>query len=100
MYKIYIDTAERYKKKVALLKDEQEIDFVGGEIDVVQSIKDILFKNDLVLADVALVDANPGPGSFTGIKMGVTVANVLNWIAGKKGLDNLIKPNYGKNPNI
>ena len=55
---------------------------------------------DLKLEDILEIEPNPGPGSFTGIKVGITIANVLNWITGKKGINDLAVPEYGKQPNI
>jgi len=110
MYKIYIDTTERFEKRITLkevekgagmtTKKEMEIDFLQGDIDIVATIQQILEKNNLKLADIKEFVPNPGPGSFTGIKIGITVANVLNWVLGKKSQENLAKPVYGKAPNI
>jgi hypothetical protein len=100
MYKIYIDTTERFQKKVTLKKDGVEVDFLEGDIDIVTAIKKILVKNNLKPENIDEFIPNPGPGSFTGIKIGVTVANVLNWVLGKKEMDELVEPQYGKLPNI
>jgi len=100
MYKIYIDTTKRYEKIVSLRKNETEIDLIEGNIDIVSSIQEILKKNELKLGDLEEIVPNPGPGSFTGIKIGITIANVLNWATGKKKIEELTKPNYGKEPNI
>lgn len=100
MYKILIDTTERFNKSIKLVEDDKEIDEIRGDIDVVPVIRDILEKHDLSVKDIGEFVANPGPGSFTGIKIGITVANVLNWALGKKKIDDLIRPEYGKEPNI
>jgi len=98
MYKIYIDTTQRYEKRISIQKDNVEIDTLAGDIDVISSIEGILKKNKLTLQDIDFFDANPGPGSFTGIKIGITISNVLNWILGKN--KPLIRPEYGREPNI
>jgi len=100
MYRIYIDTTKRYEKKVRLKKDRVEIDLIEGDIDIVSSIQKILKKNGLKLGDLEEIVPNAGPGSFTGIKIGITIANVLNWVTGKKKIEELTRPNYGKEPNI
>ena len=100
MYKIYIDTTERFNKSVILKKDDVEVDKLQGDIDVADSIQKILVKNNLQIKDIEEFIPNPGPGSFTGIKIGITVANVLNWVFGKKKMEDLTKPQYGKMPNI
>ena len=100
MYKILIDTTQRYKKSVRLLSDGKVTAEKFGDIDVVTSIKEILTEKDLGFENIERFDVNSGPGSFTGIKIGVTIANVLNWALGKVGLSDLVEPNYGREPNI
>ncbi len=100
MYKIYIDTTTRYKKRVTLVKDDIETSTREGEIDIVTSIKEILEENNLKLQNIEEIIPNPGPGSFTGIKIGVTIANTINWVTGKRPIESLAKPEYGKSPNI
>ncbi len=121
MYQIFIDTTDRYNKRVELLKlpDKRDkrsskaneligtkeftqvvVDSISGDIDVVGSIKELLKRNFLDLSDIHEFVPNTGPGSFTGIKIGVTVANVLNWVLSKKSLDELASPNYGRPANI
>lgn len=100
MYKIYLDTTERYEKKVILRGDGNETDREEGNIDIVSALKRILDRNNLELEDISKIEANPGPGSFTGIKIGITIANILNWTTGKKSQKELTNPEYGKAPNI
>jgi tRNA A37 threonylcarbamoyladenosine modification protein TsaB len=33
----------------------------------------------LELDDLKLIEVNPGPGSYTGVRVGVAVANALSW---------------------
>lgn len=100
MYKIHIDTTVRFKHIVRLIKDATVVDEVLGDIDVATEISNILKKNKLTPNDISLYDANPGPGSFMGIKVGITVANVLNYILGKCQISQLQRPEYGREPNI
>lgn len=104
MYKIKIDTSNRYEKSAELVfveKDSEKV-IAGevGDIDIIPAIKEILEKNGLKITDISEFIANPGPGSFTGLKMGVTAINVLNWALGKKKITELSCPNYGGEPNI
>jgi len=102
--KIYIDSSQRDMKKVSLLEiegdNQKEVDFVEGSIDVVGAVKDLLKINNLELNDISEFEPKLGPGSFTGLKIGVTVANVFNWLLGKKNLNEMYYPEYGKEPNI
>lgn len=103
-YKIYIDTAERVSKKVTLVKISLGAeDVIGerfGDIDVNDSINELLLENKLSLDDISEFVPNLGPGSFTGLKIGVTVSNLFNWLLGRKKLDELSVPEYGGEPNI
>ena len=100
MYKILIDAAKRYEKSVKLVKGEEGVAEKSGDIDIVVAIKEILTKHSLKLKDIDEFEANPGPGSFTGLKIGVTIANTLNWALGKKKSKDLTLPKYGSEPNI
>ena len=103
-YKIYIDTSSRENRKVSLVRvlkeQEEQIDEEKGEINIIISIKKILDRNNLKINDINEFVPNLGPGSFTGLKMGVTVANILNWSLGIKSLKNLQVPEYGQEPHI
>lgn len=62
-------------------------------------IEKILKKTKSDFSKVTAIEVNPGPGSFTGTRVGVTVANVLGFILdipvnGKK--DNIVVPKYEK----
>jgi len=102
--KIYIDSSQRDAKKVSLIEfnagNEKVIDFEEGNIDIVGSIRDLVVRNNLNLEDISEFVPNLGPGSFTGLKVGVTVSNVFNWLLGKKKLNELDAPEYGGEPNI
>ncbi|MFA6981645.1 MAG: hypothetical protein WC243_01305 [Patescibacteria group bacterium] len=100
MHEIYIDSTERYEKLVRLTRDGSTVSERFGDIDIVSAIKEILDENSLSVNDIKRFNANPGPGSFTGIKLGITIANVLNWSLGISGLKNLQTPEYGREPNI
>ncbi len=100
MYKIKLDTSTRFEKKVSLYKDKELLDEVFGDIDIVAEIANLLKKHKIDVNDINLVEPNKGPGSFTGLKIGVTVANVINWANKKKKIAELDYPDYGAEPNI
>lgn len=103
-YKIYIDTSVREKRQVKLVKvtsdKEKVLGKKTGSIDIISSLTELLNRNKLKLSDIDIFVPELGPGSFTGLKIGVTIANILNWALGKKKLDQLDVPKYGGEPNI
>ena len=104
LYKIFIDAADRNNSVVILFKIEKgietEVSRKSGQIDLVDSVQKLLAENSLKIKDINEFKSNPGPGSFTGLKMGVTVVNTLNWALGKKKITELDYPEYGREPNI
>lgn len=86
-----------YKKSGA---DEKILSEKKGQLDVVSTIQNLLKENNLSLDDVEIIEANPGPGSFTGLRIGAAVSNILNWVLGKKKTEHIEPLFYGKEPNI
>ena len=90
MYKLLINSSQRREKSVKLIKshgsDRTTLGEISGDIDLVVSIKKLLSENSLKVADIDEVEPFLGPGSFTGLKLGVTVANVINWVNKKRSL--------------
>lgn len=87
-------TSPETGKKIQLLERQK----IGSQVLLPMIVK-ILKKNKVKLRDLTAVEVNPGPGSFTGTRVGVTVANVLGYILnvpvnGKKG--KIIVPVYEK----
>lgn len=104
MYKIKIDSTKRREKSVQLVKiikgEEEVVGEKRGDIDIVLSIEELLEENNLPIEDIEEFTSNLGPGSFTGLKVGVTIANILNWALGRKSIQELDIPEYGRPPNI
>ncbi len=100
MYKIWIDASERYNKIVRVLDGEKLLSEKSGDIDIVSSIQQIIKENNLETKDIEKIDFNKGPGSFTGLKISATIANVFNWANGKITVYEVEYPNYGREPNI
>jgi len=98
---LFLDTADRDKKVVRLLEDSKIVDEVISSEDEFISINKILKNNKLTLKDISRIDVNKGPGSFTGLKIGVSIANAFNFAKGNiKDWKDLILPEYGREPNI
>ncbi|OGC46433.1 hypothetical protein A2V49_02775 [candidate division WWE3 bacterium RBG_19FT_COMBO_34_6] len=100
MYEIQIDSSRRKYNKISLLKDNKIIESIEGEIDIVSIIQDILNKYNLKPSEIDKVVPNLGPGSYTGLRAGVTVANIFNWVNGKITIKEQLLPEYGAEPNI
>lgn len=101
-YKIYIDSTKRDIKVISLIDystgKDIVIDIIEGAFDINTSIGIILDRNNLDLRrDILEFVPNTGPGSFTGIKIGIAIANTLNWVIGN---NKTYEPNYGGEPNI
>lgn len=82
MYEIFIST---YNEKIliGLLKDDQLIDIKENittrshSVFLVPMIEEIILTNNITLQDLKEIIVVNGPGSFTGIRLGITVAKML-----------------------
>lgn len=125
MYEVYLDTTDRYNRLVQLKKDGQIIDEIKvttkkgddskqpnhydtalyhsrAKDDILSAIDFILKRNNLKLEQIEKIKANPGPGSFTGIRVGLSIANALNYALGhiKNFKQDLQTPQYGGEPHV
>lgn len=78
---------------------------LGSQVLLPMIVK-ILKKNEVDFSDLKAVEVNPGPGSFTGTRVGVAIANALGYaldipvlpagrqVNGKKG--KIVVPIYEK----
>ena len=87
MKKIYIDTTSNTEIIVSLTIDGKE-DKVKRALEqrkaqvLLPIIEALLEKHNLTLQDLDSIEVNPGPGSFTGVRVGVSVANALSYALG------------------
>ncbi len=82
MYTLFISTFDKYIN-IGLLKDNEIIDSEIKEseqshsIYTIPLIKKILENNNLTVKDLNQIEVINGPGSFTGVRIGVTIAKTL-----------------------
>lgn len=77
---LFIDTSNNKKTIVKLDKDCLEQPSGPDKSQQVLSlIKQILKKNKKTLKDLTEIKVETGPGSFTGLRVGLAVANALGW---------------------
>ena len=95
--KLCIDTSDNQKTIVGL--DDRRLEKPTG-IDKSQQtlglIDQILKKNKKKMSDVTEIEVNLGPGSFTGLKIGVAIANTLGFALDipVNGQRKLVLPKY------
>lgn len=83
-----IDTTQHGKIEVQVydnrskIKDLLSIEQKPGSQTLLLAIDKILKKHKKTLSDVKSVKVNTGPGSFTGTRVGVSVANALGFALG------------------
>jgi len=102
--RLYIDTRDNKKTIVGL--DDIRLEKLTGpdkSQQVLNLIDQILKKNKQsfpsnkkTLKDITEIKVETGPGSFTGLRVGVSVANALGWALGipVNGKKEIILPQY------
>ena len=81
----FIDTSDNKKINVSLDIDgkkyiiDQPIDYRKAQV-VLPLLEKLLEEHKLSLQDLTHIEVNPGPGSFTGVRVGVAIANALGFL--------------------
>lgn len=76
--KLYIDTSNSEKIIVGLNGELHETDSRKEKAQALLGfIVDLLEKRGKTIKDIDEIEINPGPGSFTGLRVGLAVANTL-----------------------
>lgn len=84
---LYINTKDQKEITVKLIVEKKEIDSqtdynqYGSQI-LLPLIEKILKTNEIGFKDLAGIEVETGPGSFTGLRVGVSVANALGYALG------------------
>ncbi len=82
--KIFINTTVPKVAVVSLIGDKEKIVAQEKAEEPLEAIVKILKKKNLSLKDIESFSSHPGPGSFTGLRIGSSVAQALNFALGKK----------------
>jgi tRNA threonylcarbamoyladenosine biosynthesis protein TsaB len=83
--KLYINTSDR--EKIILKLDNKKFEEKskeGASQKLLPFIEEVLKRAGKDFKDITEVEVNTGPGSFTGLRVGVAVANALGWALGVK----------------
>lgn len=89
MISIFVDTALSFIR-IAIFKDDSLIDFVNEKCEKNMSslfdvrVRDLFNRNNLSLGEIDKIYTVTGPGSFTGIRVGMTFSKVLAMSLGLK----------------
>ena len=100
---LYIDTSKTNETKVAFQiggekKEKVIVSQYHSSQKVLPILESLLGENNLTLGDITAIDVATGPGSFTGLRVGAAIGNMLGWLLqapvnGKR--TPLAKLNYG-----
>jgi len=83
--KLYINTADRGKIIVGLGKKRfRSLAKRETSQRLLPFIDEVLKKEGATFAQITEIEVNCGPGSFTGLRVGVSVANAIAWVLGVK----------------
>lgn len=79
--RLYIDT--RDSEKVIAGLDKERVESLSKKEKsqaVLQLIEELLEKTGKSFEDIKEIKVETGPGSFTGLRVGISVANALGWV--------------------
>ncbi len=83
MIKLFLDTSEAKRAKVTITDNEKTLSQVEGDEPLI-TIKEAVEKVGLSMGQIDKFSAHRGPGSYTGIRIGLAIANALNFAFGKE----------------
>ena len=87
MYSLYIDT-HYTEVSVVLFKDKKILDketvktSLKHSVITMPTIKDVIERNNITVDDIGEILVCNGPGSFTGVRIGVTIGKTMAFLRG------------------
>lgn len=78
MKKLFLDTSVSKKANVKIFEGNSILVEINSDSSLL-AIKEALEKTQLDLDDIDHFEANSGPGSYTGLRVGAAIINTLNW---------------------
>lgn len=89
--KLYLDTSKREKIVIGIDENRFEANAKeGNSQELLPFIDKILRKNGFTVKDITEIEVNTGPGSFTGLRVGVAIANTLGFVLNVSVNDTLV----------
>jgi len=77
---LYIDTSDSLETKVGLDNKIYKFETKNHKSqELLFLIDKVLRENKKNIKDISGIEVNLGPGSFTGLRVGLSVANALSW---------------------
>ena len=74
---LFIDTTNNQKIS---LKLGERASIINKSEDLLGAIETLLNESGCTIDDISGIEINTGPGSFTGLRIGITIANVWGWL--------------------
>lgn len=100
---IRIDTANNLITRVVLATGSktfklEENRATPGDQNVLELIEKLITEHKLKISDIHSIEVNEGPGSFTGLRVGASIANALSFgiqvSVNGKPLGDIVNPQY------
>lgn len=82
--KLFLNTSVAKKAVASLIDEKGKVVDQETAREPLVAIETLLKKNKTKLTDLDEIAAHPGPGSFTGLRIGSAIVQTLNFVLGKK----------------